>query len=581
MAIGGSTQPGFGHCPRLEPPPMLPMTPLPSSQTFDYLIVGGGSAGSVLASRLSEDPAVSVALLEAGPADRSVLIHCPAGLGVMARTGQANWCFETTPQPGLNGRRGYQPRGKVLGGSSSINAMIYIRGHRSDYDAWAADGNPGWDWDSVLPWFRLAEDNARGADAWHGQGGPLHVMDLCDPNPLSQRFVEAGHQAGWPVNPDFNGAEFEGVGMYQVTHKNGERFSAAKGYLHPHLGRPNLQVFTEAQVERLMLEGRQVRGVQLRHRGQRLTLRARHEVALCAGAFQSPQLLMLSGVGDPAELQRHGIAVHHALPGVGRNLHDHPDVVMVLKTPQARESFGLSLGGGWDIARAIGQWRRERRGLLTSNFAEAGGFFRSRPDEAVPDLQWHFVVGQLVNHGRSAVWGHGYSVHVCLLRPQSRGRVTLASADPLAAPVIDPAFLAEADDLDRLVSGVQQTRRLLAQPAMAALGGQERGPLAQDPQAIAEFIRNHADTIYHPVGSCRMGTDPLAVVDAQLKVHGLSGLRVVDASVMPRIVSGNTNAPVIMMAERAAAWMVAARHGLRDTPSTAPAASATVAEPAG
>ncbi|KAB0577037.1 choline dehydrogenase [Ideonella dechloratans] len=554
------------------------MTP---NQTFDYVIVGGGSAGSVLASRLSEDPAVSVALLEAGPADRSVLIHCPAGLGVMARTGQANWCFETTPQPGLNGRRGYQPRGKVLGGSSSINAMIYIRGHRSDYDGWAAAGNPGWAWDAVLPWFKRAEDNARGADAWHGQGGPLHVMDLCDPNPLSRRFVEAGRQAGWPENPDFNGAAFEGVGMYQVTHQNGERFSAAKGYLRPHLGRPNLQVFTEARAERLILDGRLVRGVDVLHRGQRLRLMARQEVALCAGAFQSPQLLMLSGVGDPVELQRHGITVRHALPGVGRNLHDHPDVVMVLKAPRARESFGLGLGGGWDIARAIGQWRRERRGLLTSNFAEAGGFFRSRPDEAVPDLQWHFVVGQLVNHGRSAVWGHGYSVHVCLLRPQSRGRVTLASADPLAAPVIDPAFLAEADDLDRLVSGVQQTRRLLAQPAMAALGGQEPGPLAraQDPQAIAEFIRNHADTIYHPVGSCRMGADPLAVVDAQMKVHGLSGLRVVDASAMPSIVSGNTNAPVIMMAERAAAWMAAARWRREDAAVIAPAPP--VAEAAG
>jgi len=520
----------------------------------DYLIIGGGSAGCVLAARLSEDPAVQVTLLEAGPPDESVLIHCPAGLALLAKTGQANWGFATVPQPGLNGRRGYQPRGKVLGGSSSVNAMIYTRGHPRDYDDWAAAGNPGWSHAEVLPYFKRAEDNARGADAHHGSGGPLHVMDLRSPNRHSHDFVAAARQAGHAVNPDFNGAEQEGVGLYQVTHKNGERYSAAKAYLAPHRQRPNLHVVTGAQATRILFEGRRAVGVEFLQQGTRHTLRARREVLLCAGALQSPQLLMLSGVGPAQHLQDLGIAVLHDLPGVGQHLQDHVDVVLVHDAPRLTDLFGLSLPGALKVLRGMQEWRRTRSGMLTTNFAEAGGFIRSQPQEPIPDLQLHFVVGKLVDHGRATVWGHGYSCHVCLLRPQSRGSVRLASPDPLAAPLIDPNFLGEADDVQRLVRGFKLMRQILAQPALAELGGRElpASGEARSDADIERFIRAHADTIYHPASTCRMGPGPDAVLDARLRVHGLQGLRVVDASAMPSLVGGNTNAPVVMMAEKAA-----------------------------
>ncbi|MDE2146002.1 MAG: GMC family oxidoreductase N-terminal domain-containing protein [Burkholderiales bacterium] len=526
---------------------------------FDYLIVGGGSAGAVLAARLSEDPALRVGLLEAGPPDRSVLIHCPAGLALLAQTGRANWGFQTVPQPGLNGRRGYQPRGKVLGGSSSVNAMIYLRGQQADYEHWAAQGNPGWGWSEVLPYFKRAEHNERGADAWHGSDGPLNVMDLRSPSPYGRLFLQAAQQAGHALNPDFNGASQEGVGAYQVTHRNGERHSAAKAYLTPLLGRrSNLQVLTDAQAVRLLFddaaEPRRATGVEMRQAGALHRLQARREVLLCAGALQSPQLLMLSGIGDGAQLQRHGIALRHHLPGVGRHLHDHVDVVQVVDTPGLTELFGLSAAGAWHVLQGIVEWRRRRSGLLTTNFAEAGGFIRSRADQPAPDLQLHFVIGKLVDHGRKTVFGHGYSCHVCLLQPRSRGSVSLAGPDPLAAPLIDPAFLSDPDDLARLVRGFGLMRHILQQPALAALGGRElpASAAAQTEAQIERFVRDHADTIYHPVGSCRMGPGPEDVVDARLRVHGLLGLRVVDASVMPRIVSGNTNAPTIMIAEKAA-----------------------------
>ena len=530
------------------------------ARRFDYLIVGGGSAGCVLAASLSEDPATRVALLEAGPVDQSVLIHCPAGLALLARTGQANWAFDTVPQPGLNGRRGYQPRGKVLGGSSSVNAMIYARGHRADYDHWAAEGNAGWAYEDVLPYFRRAEHNERGADAFHGTGGPLNVMDLAQPNRFGPVFVQAGQQAGFPENRDFNGAEQEGLGLYQVTHKNGERCSAAKAYLSPHLARPNLQVITGAHTTRVLLDGRRAVGVEYVRGRERVQLRAGREVLLCAGALQSPQLLLLSGIGPGAQLQPLGLAVVHDLPGVGRQLHDHVDVVQVVNAPQLKDLFGLSLTGLARVAQGIFEWRAHRRGLLTTNFAEAGGFIRSQASEPIPDLQLHFVIAKLVDHGRKTVLGHGYSCHVCLLRPQSRGSVTLASPDPMAAPLIDPNFLGEPDDLDRLVRGFKLMRGILARPALAGYRGQElpASAAARTDAQIAQFIRDHADTIYHPAGSCRMGSGPLDVVDAQLRVHGVQGLRVVDASIMPRLVGGNTNAPVIMIAEKAADMIRAA-----------------------
>ena len=521
---------------------------------YDYIIVGGGSAGCVLAARLSEDPAVQVCLLEAGGADTSVLIHCPAGLALMAQTKVANWGFQTVPQPGLNGRRGYQPRGKVLGGSSSINAMCYVRGQRSDYDHWAAEGNPGWGFDDLLPFFKRSEHNERGTDAFHGTGGPLNVMDLRSPNRFGPVFIEAARQAGHPLNDDFNGATQEGVGRYQVTHKAGERHSAAKGYLTPVLGRANLTVMTNAHTTRVLIENRRAVGVEVRVGRELRQLKADREVLLSAGALQSPQLLMLSGIGPGAHLQQHGIAVAHDLPGVGANLHDHVDVVQVVNAPQLTDLFGLSFTGAVNAVKGIVEWRRSRSGLLTTNFAEAGGFIKSRPDLAQPDLQLHFVIGKLVDHGRTTVFGHGYSCHVCLLKPDSRGSLALASKDPFASPLIDPNFLAAREDLDRLVTGFKQMRRILQQPALAGYRGQELPASAgavSDAQ-IEQFIRDHADTIYHPVGSCRMGPGAMDVVDAQLRVHGVQGLRVVDASIMPRIVSGNTNAPVIAIAEKAA-----------------------------
>jgi len=522
------------------------------SETFDYIVVGAGSAGCVVARRLSDDPKVRVCLLEAGKPDKSFLIHVPFGVAAILPTKLANWAFKTVPQPGLNGRIGYQPRGKTLGGSSSINAMVYIRGQAEDYDRWAALGNDGWSYADVLPWFKRAQNQERGADDYHGVGGPLNVADLRSPNPVAGRFLQAAEELQLPRTDDFNGPRQEGIGSYQVTQINGERCSAAKAYLTPVLDRPNLTVLTQAQAQRLLLEDGRAVGVAYRRDGRDAEVRARGEVILSGGAFQSPQLLLLSGIGPAEELRRHGIAVHHDLPGVGNNLQDHIDHVLSYRSP-SRDAVGMSLPGIARILTSIPEYRRRRTGHLTTNFAETGGFLRSDPGLDRPDLQLHFVIGIVDDHSRKRHLGHGYGCHVCLLRPKSRGRVGLQSADPMAPPLIDPNFLAEEEDLEAMVRGFKVTRQILEAPAFSEIRGE---PLyfgdATSDEAIRDDIRARADTVYHPVGTCRMGNDGDAVVDSRLRVRGIAGLRVADASIMPEIVSGNTNAPTIMIGERAA-----------------------------
>lgn len=519
---------------------------------YDYIIVGGGSAGCVLASRLSEDPDTTVCLLEAGPVDKSPLVRIPLGMAALLRSPHLNWAFRTEPQPGLDGRRGYQPRGKVLGGSSAINAMVYIRGHRRDYDGWAEAGNDGWSFEEVLPYFKRAENQERGADAFHGVGGPLNVADLRSPHAICDDFIAAAEEQGHQRNDDFNGADMDGVGYFQVTQQAGERCSAAKAYLEPAKDRPNLTVITDAYATRVDMDGKRAVGVRYRKDERSHHVGARKEVIVSAGALQSPQLLMLSGIGPRQELDRHGISICHELAGVGTNLQDHIDYVTAVKSP-SKDPLGLSMTGGWHMVRAMGAYRRFRKGKLTSNVAEAGGFLRSDPSLEAPDLQLHFAVAILDDHGRKLHAGHGYSCHVCLLTPKSRGRVGLHSANPMAAPRIDPGFLSEEEDLDRLVKGFRRMQEILNAPAMAKHRGRDiHTAHVRTDEQIRAVIRQRADTVYHPVGTCRMGWDSDAVVDDQLRVHGVESLRIVDASIMPTVVRGNTNAPTIMIGEKAA-----------------------------
>ncbi|OXJ25500.1 glucose-methanol-choline oxidoreductase [Burkholderia sp. HI2714] len=520
--------------------------------SFDYLVVGGGSAGSVLASRLTEDPDVTLCLFEAGGTGDGWPVTVPAALVLMIPSRLNNWAFETVPQKGLQGRRGYQPRGKALGGSSAINAMVYTRGHHADYDDWAALGNEGWGWNDVFPYFKRSEHNERLGNEWHGRDGPLWVSDLRTDNPFQARWLDAARECGLPVTDDFNGAEQEGVGIYQVTQKNGERWSAARAYLFPHMKtRGNLTVETGAQVRRIVFDGKRAVGVEVTRGGNVETVWAKKEVILSAGAFQSPQLLMLSGVGPKDELERHGIQVVADLPGVGENLQDHPDFVVSYKT-NSLDALGVSVRGAIKTLGDIRQYRNSRTGTLTTNFAEGGAFLKTRPDLDRPDVQMHFVVGPVSDHGRKVRLGHGLSCHVCLLRPKSRGSVKLRSADPLDAPLIDPAFLEHADDLEVLVEGYKLTRRLMAAPAMARFVTEDLfASRSRSDDDIRALLRERTDTVYHPVGTCRMGNDALAVVDSQLRVRGTEGLRVVDASIMPTLVGANTNAPTIMIGEKA------------------------------
>ncbi len=520
---------------------------------FDYVIVGAGSAGCVLADRLSANRRHRVCLIEAGPPDSSALIHTPLGVIGLIGSKTYNWCFETEPQAQLDQRKLFWPRGKTLGGSSSINAMVYIRGHARDYDDWADQGNPGWSHEDLLPIFKAHENNERGPSRAHGTGGPLNVADVRDPNPLSQVFIEAAKQAGLPYNPDFNGSEQEGVGLYQVTQKDGRRWSSARAFLENARSRPNLTVLTGARATRVLLEGKRAVGVEILHNGQRQQLHAQREVVLCGGAVNSPQLLMLSGIGPRKELEQHGIRVAHELPGVGQNLQDHLDMTVMIRD-RSKRAIGLALSFVPRAIAALFRYIFGRRGLLASNVAEAGGFVKLSKDSERPDVQFHFLPSFLKDHGRKLVPGYGCTLHVCQLRPKSRGYIGLKSADPLADPLIQPNYLEHPDDRAALIASVRLVRRIFASPAFATTNGGETEPgaAAQSDEAILADIRKRAETIYHPVGTCKMGQDAMSVVDAELRVHGIDGLRVADASIMPTLIGGNTNAPAMVVGEMAA-----------------------------
>jgi choline dehydrogenase-like flavoprotein len=519
--------------------------------TYDYVIVGAGSAGCVLANRLSANPAQRVLLLEAGGRDWHPFIHMPAGLAKLVNNKRINWDYTTEAEPNLGNRRLWWPRGKVLGGSSSINAMCYTRGAPGDYDEWAvASGDPRWAWSNVLDVFKRSEGNANGADAYHGANGPLAVAPLRHHNVLSQAFIDAAAGAGHARNEDFNAATQEGFGFYAVTQKNGARCSSAVAYLRPALQRANLEVRTHALTTRVMLEDGRAVGVAYRHRG-RLERAEAGCVILAGGTINSPQLLMLSGIGPADHLREHGIAVAHDRAAVGANLQDHLDICTLVRSTRA-----ITYDKTNDAAVAL-RFLFKRDGIGSSNIAEAGGFVRSRfARDSRCDIQFHFVPALLDDHGRHRLDGFGYTVHACNLRPQSRGAIRLRSADPAAPAAIHANYLGDAEgrDLAMMVEGARLSREILAQESFAAYRGDEIFPgiEAKSEADLAAFVRRKAETIYHPVGTCRMGKDADAVVDNELRVRGIEGLRVVDASIMPTLVGGNTNAPTIMIAERAA-----------------------------
>lgn len=529
------------------------------AKAFDYLIVGAGTAGCVLAGRLSADPSLRVGLIEAGPWDDHPFFRVPALVGAALGLKETSWGFSTVPQPALEGRRIPLPRGRVVGGSGSVNGMAYFRGQPADYDGWAASGSPGWRWADVLPYFLRSEDNVdHRHSAMHGTGGPIRVTHMPRVNPMNADFLAAFEaHGGFPACADFTGERAEGFGLRQGTIRDGRRDSTARAYLHPARSRPNLTVITGALVTRLLIEQGRAVGVEALVNGSLQRFDAAAEVIVCAGALQSPQVLLLSGIGPPEQLQRHGLPVVHPLSGVGSGLQDHP-AASILMEMRDTASYGLSLRtlprAAWNFA----EYLVGHGGPLASNLFESTAFIRSRPDSPVPDLQLVFQPARRNRNRFPLPLGHGFAASAVTLYPRSRGRVLLASADPRAAPLIDPALLQDPRDFEPILRGLRLARELFASKFFAKYRAREvaPGPAVDTDEALTAYIRATAATVHHPVGSCRMGTDDQAVVDPQLRVRGLGSLRIVDASVFPGIIGGNTNAPVVMVAERAAEWIL-------------------------
>jgi choline dehydrogenase len=521
---------------------------------YDYIIIGAGSAGCALAARLAEKE-LRILVLEAGPPDKSFMLKMPAGFAAFGEKSPYNWHYETTPQKHCNDRVMYWPRGKTLGGSSSINAMLYVRGHAWDYDHWRQLGNEGWSYNDVLPYFKGAENNERGADDFHGVGGPLNVADQVDPSKLNEGFLKAAEQAGHKRVTDFNGAEQDGVGYYQVTQKDKARWSTASAYLRPAIatGHCHLEVITGASVERIIFDGTRAMGVRYVVDGRNEVGRANREIILCGGAVNSPQLLMLSGVGPADHVKSLGIDPVVDLPGVGGNLQDHVDAAL-LQFCKTNDSYDRA-----NKLFSLLNYALNKKGPGTSPIAESGGFLRTRSGLAAPDVQLHFLPVLVMDHGRTKLKKNGYSLHVCALRPESTGTIRLRSNKPQDTPLIDANYLAERRDLDTLIAGVKMGRDIFAQSGLDPYRAEELQPgaAAKTDAELEQWIRAKCETIYHPVGTCKMGpsTDNMAVVNSELLVHGVEGLRVVDASVMPTLIGGNTNAPTIMIAERTGTLM--------------------------